>query len=177
VPVTVEPQSEVALIRAAQGGDRAAFGALYERYGPLVHGILIARVRYDEAEDVMQDVFVRAMQQIVTLREPQAFAAWLITMARRAATDHCRSSRFKRFLGLTPERAPRCNAEALALLGTLQRLPEAYRETLVLRLVEGMTGPEIATRTGLTPESVRVNLCRGIKKLRELLQQREKAGR
>ena len=46
-------------------------------------------------------------------------------------------------------------------------MPEAYRETLVLRLVEGMTGPEIADRTGLTPASVRVNLHRGLKQLRE----------
>jgi len=51
-----------------------------------------------------------------------------------------------------------------------RRLPEAYRETLILRLVEGMTGPEIAAQTGLTPESVRVNLCRGMKLLRELLE-------
>jgi RNA polymerase sigma-70 factor, ECF subfamily len=48
-------------------------------------------------------------------------------------------------------------------------LPEAYRETLVLRLVEGMTGPEIAARTGLTAASVRVNLHRGMKLLRERL--------
>ena len=49
----------------------------------------------------------------------------------------------------------------------LIRLPEAYREPLVLRLVEGMTGPEIAARTGLKPESVRVNLHRGLGLLRE----------
>jgi RNA polymerase sigma-70 factor (ECF subfamily) len=57
-------------------------------------------------------------------------------------------------------------AEALRLI---RILPEAYRETLVLRLVEGMTGPEIAERTGLTPASVRVNLHRGMKMLREKL--------
>ena len=50
---------------------------------------------------------------------------------------------------------------------SIRSLPEAYRETLVLRLVEGMTGPEIAARTGLTAASVRVNLHRGMKMLRE----------
>ena len=49
-------------------------------------------------------------------------------------------------------------------------MPEAYSETLTLRLVEGMTGPEIAARTGLTPASVRVNLHRGMKLLREQVQ-------
>ena len=48
-------------------------------------------------------------------------------------------------------------------------LPDAYRETLMLRLVEGLTGPEIAERTGLTPASVRVNLHRGMKLLRTAL--------
>jgi RNA polymerase sigma-70 factor (ECF subfamily) len=53
----------------------------------------------------------------------------------------------------------------------LRSLPEAYRETLTMRLVEGLTGPEIAEATGLTAGSVRVNLCRGMELLRELLKQ------
>ena len=59
--------------------------------------------------------------------------------------------------------------EALDALAVIRTMPEAYRETFVLRLVEGMTGPEIAARTGLTPASVRVNLHRGMKQLRERL--------
>ena len=60
--------------------------------------------------------------------------------------------------------------EARRLLAIVRTLPDAYRETLVLRLVEGLTGPEIAERTGLTPASVRVNLHRGMKLLREKLE-------
>ena len=59
--------------------------------------------------------------------------------------------------------------EAQRAIDAIRSLPEAYRDTLVLRLVEGMTGPEIARRTGLTPDSVRVNLCRGMKLLRQAL--------
>jgi len=58
---------------------------------------------------------------------------------------------------------------AAAILEAIRSLPEAYREPLILRLVEGMTGPEIATRTGLTPGSVRVNLHRGMQQLRARL--------
>ena len=61
------------------------------------------------------------------------------------------------------------DAEAARALAAIRALPEAYRETLILRLVEGMTGPEIAEQTGLTPASVRVNLHRGMKLLREKL--------
>jgi RNA polymerase sigma-70 factor (ECF subfamily) len=60
-------------------------------------------------------------------------------------------------------------SRATEILELIRSLPEAYRETLILRLVEGMTGPEIATRTGLTAASVRVNLHRGMKLLRERL--------
>jgi RNA polymerase sigma-70 factor (ECF subfamily) len=59
--------------------------------------------------------------------------------------------------------------EATAILAAIRGLPEAYRETLILRLVEGFTGPEIAERTGLTAGSVRVNLHRGMQMLRERL--------
>jgi RNA polymerase sigma-70 factor (ECF subfamily) len=52
------------------------------------------------------------------------------------------------------------------ILAVVRALPEPYREPLILRLVEGMTGPEIAARTGLTHGSVRVNLYRGMQLLR-----------
>ena len=65
--------------------------------------------------------------------------------------------------------ATAAGAEAHAALEIIRQLPDAYRETLMLRLVEGMTGPEIADRTGLTAASVRVNLHRGMKLLRERL--------
>ena len=61
------------------------------------------------------------------------------------------------------------------MLEVVRSLPEAYRETLVMRLVEGMSGPEIAARTGMTPASVRVNLHRGMKMLREKLGLEERA--
>jgi len=63
--------------------------------------------------------------------------------------------------------------KATEILELIAGLPAAYHETLILRLVEGMTGPEIATRTGLTPASVRVNLHRGMKLLREKLSFKE----
>src|SRR6202040_4005030 len=58
---------------------------------------------------------------------------------------------------------------ATEILESVRSLPEAYRETLILRLVEGMTGPEIAAKTGLSHGSVRVNLNRGMQQLREKL--------
>ncbi len=161
---------ELRLIGAARDGDRGAFGALYTLYGRLVHGIVLSRVPRTDVEDLVQDVFVHAMQRLASLREPRAFGGWLAAIARNLATDHLR--RAPRIADMPQDLAASSNdqTEALAVLAVIRSLPEAYRETLVLRLVEGMTGPEISARTGLTPASVRVNLHRGMKQLRERLE-------
>lgn len=158
-------------VRAAQLGDHAAFAALHGRFARMVHGLLLARVPVRDVDDLVQDVFLTAFQRLADLREPEAFGGWLAAIARRRAVDYFRSAKPTTGMGETDPVGSdgRRMDEALAVLGAIQQLPEAYRETLVLRLVEGMTGPEIADRTGLTPGSVRVNLHRGMLRLREIL--------
>jgi RNA polymerase sigma-70 factor, ECF subfamily len=164
------------LVSAAREGDRGAFGALYQRYARMVHGILLGRVPVGDVEDLVQDVFVRAMRQVHTLRDVNCFGGWLATVARNRANDyHRRSVELVEFTEDAPNQAPEkrrssgAGDDGAAILGVIRGLPEAYRETLILRLVEGMTGPEIAERTGLTAGSVRVNLHRGMQMLREKL--------
>jgi RNA polymerase sigma-70 factor (ECF subfamily) len=158
------------LVRNAQAGDEDAFAELYQRFARMVHGVVLARIARTEVDDVVQDVFMAAFQRLTELREPAAFGGWLAAIARHRAADHGR--RLVQVRPVVEEAAPSRTyeqAEAGAILATIRSLPEAYSETLVLRLVEGMTGAEIAERTGLTPGSVRVNLHRGMKLLREKL--------
>lgn len=167
-----EGRNSVELIAAARGGDRGAFGELYEQFGRMVHGILLVRVMPADADDLVQEVFLTAMRELGKLREPEKFGGWLATIARNRSNDFLR--RAGRSAEMPEEISVResasAEAEAAAALNTIRELPEAYRETLMLRLVEGMTGPEIAQRTGLTADSVRVNLHRGMKMLRERLE-------
>ncbi len=166
--------SEVACIVAAQAGDREAFAQLHQNYQRMVHGILLSYVSHTDAEDLQQEVFLHAMQKLPTLREPAAFGAWLATISRNFSVNHYRRRRQTEEVteanaGRThPQEAAGRQAES-AVLDAIRRLPAAYSETLMLRLVEGMTGPEIAAQTGLAPASVRVNLCRGMKLLRDEL--------
>jgi len=164
--VAVQAGEEDALVAAAARGDRGAFGELYVRYSRMVHGILLTRVPPADAEDLVQDVFMTAMDRVGDLRTAAAFRPWLATIARNRAMDFYRGRR-RGPVEVPQSAAP--NQGAFAVLDAIRSLPAAYSETLILRLVEGMTGPEIAKQTGLTPESVRVNLCRGMKMLRELL--------
>ena len=165
---------EAALVAAARRGDRGAFGSLYERFQPMVHGILLARVPRADVEDLAQEVFLQAMRRLGSLRSDSAFGPWLAVIARNRARDHWRRGEDTVELPDEIPGAPHPEGSALTVLAAIRRLPDAYRETLVLRLVEGMTGPEIAERTGLTPGSVRVNLHRGMEKLREALGRSER---
>ena len=164
-PVSVE----ALLVEAVRRGDREAFGQLYEGYASMVHGILLARVPYDEVSDLVQDVFFLAFRKLGSLRESSSFGPWVAMIARNRAMEFHRRKRETEELTEEMTRPDPPQAEAREVLEVIRNLPDAYRETLVLRLVEGMTGPEIAARTGLQPDSVRVNLHRGMKLLREKL--------
>ena len=172
-----EPREQDSLVSAARAGDRAAFGRLYDRYARMVHGILLARVPPREVDDLVQEVFLLALRQLHSLRDISRFGAWLSTITRNRANDYFRKSIPD---GKVTEPVSEGQAEnrttndaseqeAAVILAVVRALPEPYREPLILRLVEGMTGPEIAARTGLTHGSVRVNLCRGMQLLREKL--------
>ena len=127
----------------------------------------MARVPRDEVDDLVQDIFLHALKKLHTLRNPMAFGPWIAMIARNRAMDFHRASRNTVEVDEQTAVAKPLNRTAKEVLDLIRQLPDAYRETLVLRFVEGMTGPEIATRTGLTPASVRVNLHRGMKLLRE----------
>jgi RNA polymerase sigma-70 factor (ECF subfamily) len=160
------------LVVAARQGDQEAFGDLYRKFARMVHGILLSRIPPAEVEDLVQEVFLTALRKLKQLREPAAFGGWVAMIARNRAADFYRDR--VESMELTENHAsnsPGAPAlmDAATVLKVIQSLPEAYRETLVLRLVEGMTGPEIAERTGLGHGSVRVNLHRGMEMLREAL--------
>ncbi len=163
------------LVAAARDGDQDAFHQLYRCYARMVHGILLACAPHHAVEDLVQEVFLQAYRQLPRLRDPAAIGGWLAAIARNLSRDHFRRTR--ETAELTDTHAapgnPAAAVEAAAVLALIRSLPDAYRETLVLRLVEGMNGPEIAERTGLSPGSVRVNLHRGMKLLRERLERRD----
>ncbi|TWI06159.1 RNA polymerase sigma-70 factor (ECF subfamily) [Luteimonas cucumeris] len=168
----IEAASTAALVDVARTGDGRAMDALYRRFAPVVHGILLAYVQAADADDLTQDVFETAIRRLHELRDAAAFPGWIISIARHAALDAKR--RPQALTGIEADRTasterPDEHLEAERSLRAIGSLPGAYRETLLLRLVEGLTGPEIAERTGLTPGSVRVNLHRGMAMLRMAL--------
>jgi RNA polymerase sigma-70 factor (ECF subfamily) len=177
---SVWDDSDAALVKASQAGRTEAFGRLYQRYARMVHGILLAKVPAVEVEDLVHEGFLRALPRLRGLREATRFGPWLAAITRNMAKDYYRQPRVQvechndsPDTDAAAKPADHAQArEAVEILDIIRSLPEAYRETLVLRLVEGMTGPEIAAKTGLSHGSVRVNLHRGMQQLRDRLAER-----
>lgn len=144
---------------------------MYRRYLPLVHGLLLARFRPAIADELTQECFAVAFQRLGQLRDATCFGAWIASIARHLRSpDHAHEVAMDEHFDVVDRTTdPLRHAEAAHVLAVIRSLPDAYAETLALRLIEGLSGPEIAQMTGLTPESVRVNLHRGMQKLRESL--------
>ncbi len=161
------------LIRASLAGDQRAFARLHARYAKMVHAVLLARLQPADAEDQVQEVFLTAWKKLAQLEEPSQLGGWLGAIARNRALECLRRHRPMEPLAdewPDPRSASTIDrAEAHHALEAIRALPEAYRETLLMRLCEGMSGQEIADVTGLEHGSVRINLHRGMKLLREKL--------
>lgn len=160
---------EALLVERIRSGEAEAFDDIYRMFAPMVHGIVLSRVPREEADDVTQEVFIAVYKNLSSLRDTNAVGPWLAKIARNFSAGLYRGRRQE--IELTDDiREPRRpETEANEILAVILRMPVTYKETLVLRLIEGMTGPEIAEQTRMTPESVRVNLHRGMKMLRKEL--------
>ena len=172
----VTEQPTAALVQAARGGDRGAFTTLYERHQRFVHTLLLAYAPPDEIPDLLQEVFFGAWMQLNTLRDASAFSGWLGAIARNVGRMNVRARH--EHVSLSPdiqahEVSPDVVLDAERVLALISTLPEHFREPLLLRLVEGMNGDEIASHLDMTHAAVRVNLHRGMKQLREMMEKHD----
>ncbi len=142
-----------------------------------------------EVEDLAQDTFLRAFRKLASLRDPTAFSSWLLGIASHVCVDWHRARRRiaslddaqaaepdARLVGLyrsapeQPDAAVEQQEAARLVLESLDRLPEAYRVTVVLKHMEGLSCQEIAERLGLALGTVTSRLARAYKLLRDRLE-------
>jgi len=164
------------LIARALAGDQRAFAVLIRRYARAVYARLSRTVRYPEdAEDLAQEVFVRACTQLERLRDSDRFAAWL----RAIADNEARMWHRRRLVQLRLEEMLEAqgtdpatdNAEIRRLQATvreaLRSLTEAHRQVIVHHYFKGYTYLETADLLGLDVEVVRSRLQKARQRLRE----------
>ena len=164
----------------------SAFAALYAaHYDFLWRCALRMGTPAADVDDLVQECFVVALRRFDRF-DPQAGArasTWLFAILRNVQRNHARSlrrraARLELISRSASEQAPNGADAALAgrlLDDFLTTLDEDKRAAFVLAEIEGLTGPEIAERTGLTAGSVRVNLHRGMALLRAALLQGNEA--
>lgn len=169
-------ESDAELVARTLAGDLDAFAGLMARYrndlGRYAHHMLGNR---EDAEEALQDGFVRAYRALATCREPHRFGAWLF----RIVVNRCRTVRRRRGPNqraalLTDDLPARGDvSEALGwreeIGRALARLRPHYREAFLLRYVEGMEYGEISKLTGAKEPAIRMRVKRASDQLRELL--------
>ncbi|MGB9777233.1 MAG: sigma-70 family RNA polymerase sigma factor, partial [Anaerolineae bacterium] len=172
------------LVRQAQRGDHDAFAQLFTRYEGRIFGY-VYRMVGDRAwaEDLTQEAFSRAHQHLGRLGPPYDFKSWLYRIAGNLALDGLR--RFQREVPLPdwdsgtpepvdtrpsvdPEQQARQAELRAAVWRTLHRLPDAYRQALLLRELEGLSYQEMASIMGISLDNVRVLLHRARLAFRDL---------
>ena len=155
-PTIDRSQTVASLVRAAQGGDRQAQGELFERYQQMVLSVAFRRLGdYGEAQELVQEVFVQALQKLNQLRSPECFGSWLRSITVRMAIN--RMVRGDRALSTEPmtleatcvePRTPDiCAVEgerAASVRDGLQRLRAMDRDTLVAFYVRGQSLMEMS---------------------------------
>jgi len=168
------------LASRAAAGDDSAFTTLVTRYQPAVfRWSLMFANDPDEAEDIAQEVFVRAHRRLSQYRSDGSLEAWFYAVTRRAANQMRRKGKRRARLALSPGARParevyttdpggRVDRERAAALihEMFSKLPPRQREIFDLIDLQGLTPAEVAERTGMKPASVRANLFKARKSIR-----------
>lgn len=179
---SIEAISDAELVTACAGGNRDAFGRIVERYQRLLCSLAYSATgRMSESEDLAQEAFVEGWRQLHTLREPEKLRPWLCAILRhkvgrlrrsdgREPVRHAEGLESASELTTTEEPAMNLaiQKEEQAILWTeLERVPELYREPLILYYREHRSVEHVAVALDLTEDAVKQRLARGRKILQE----------
>src|SRR5580704_1426085 len=177
--VTSNPNfTDADLITASRSGDRRAFGQIIRKYQAMVSGLIYAACGdLHRSEDVAQETFISAWKSLSGLRDASKLAGWLCQIARRRLADASRKAPNKEISfgqAFAPGQEPVAPVnealtaeESEVLWRTLARLPQPYRETLVLFYRQEQSTAQVAAAMDTTEASVRQRLTRGRQMLRD----------
>ena len=147
--------------------DQALFDRVYETYGPALYRFCLLQMKNPaDAEDVLQDVFVKRLYQAPKFKSPEHERSWLYQVALNLCRDEWRRSR-RSELPLAAAAGVSLPPEELSLLDQVSNLPEKQRTVLHLHYYQGYNLQEIARLLGVTVPTVKMRLKRGREALRK----------
>jgi len=162
-------QDDVALIRASLEGDRDAFGALIERHARAILSLTTRMIGPADAEDVAQETFVAAYKALASFKFDSKFSTWLYRIGVNKCTDSLRARRpesasldgdsaFDVASEETPHRELEQAELAWELDKSIQGLPQLYRESFVLRHIEGLGYDEMSVILGVHRDTLKMRV-------------------
>lgn len=178
----LEQPTDLELIERCLKREEAAWEQIIQRYKRKVFGIAYKFTgRFEEAEDLTQEVFLKVFKALDTYKKEQEFSWWLVSISRNACIDYYRSmkrerkvvseniDKFKdfRFEGISPQGNLEAAERAQALRKSLNELPDDLRRVLILRDLKGLSYREIADQLGLVEGTVKSRIHRGRAELAE----------
>ena len=171
--------SDSALVAAAISGGEREFRELFRRHTPhlLQFVTRVLGPARSDAEDVVQDTWLRAYPALVTFRNESSFSTWLCAVGLRAALDSMRRGKRHAADSLFDEDAasePAADDDRMDIESAIARLSPGYRMVLLLHDVEGFTHEEIALQLGIAPGTSKAQLFKARRVMRALLTGREK---
>ena len=176
--------SDERLMERCRHGDSSAFEELFDKYGRKIYALTYRMTaNRQEAEDILQDVFLRAYEHIISYRRISNFYPWLCRVATNLAVDYHRSSHPQRSLepgenGIelsvntarsNPESALESKELGEQINAAVEALPLRQRQVFALKNIAGLSHKEIALILGCSQDAVRANLYQAVKKLRQKL--------
>jgi RNA polymerase sigma-70 factor (ECF subfamily) len=170
-------QSDAELVQEILAGHKEVFALLVARYERSVRATALSIVkRTHPAEDAAQEAFVRSWRQLSELRNPAAFGPWLMKITRRCAIDSLRKQqplKYSNSLDQSPayERNGRLDEKNQYLLETIQKLPKAERQVVMLRYFGPHTVRELAAVLNRSVGTVTKQLSRAHRRLKQRLQE------
>ena len=171
------------LIEESQTGNRDAFGQLVGQFQGLVTSVTLGITGdLQQSEDIAQETFLKAWTRLADLREPEKISGWLCSIARNLCRDSVRSrskkplqyvssleetQQMKQETSYPEDVYEKRLMQGEAMLSALKRIPEKYRQPLVLFHREELSIREIATALEISEDAVKQRLVRGRKYLRD----------
>lgn len=180
VPAVMDERAGVDSVRRAQAGDVDAFESVYREHSGRTYALCLRLVGGDanDATDLMQDVFVRAWRKLDTFRGESAFSSWLHRLAVNTLLENARSEKRRTARVLPMDDTSRLSGAArssgielrLDMETAIASLPKGARLAFVLHDVEGYQHQEIAAQLSVSVGTVKAQLHRARRLLRERLE-------
>lgn len=144
---------------------------LVRKYASAVLGLCIARTKnFHDSEDIMQEVFLKAVLKLNTLKGPSRARPWLLQIARRMCIDYYRErTQVRAMPDDVPAQSEHNDKDIERLYEAISELPDGYREPITLYYLNGHNCASVAQTLGISEDAVRSRLVRARLRLHEIL--------